>query len=354
MIVLALGKASEIEEVFNVLDKHEIPKEAVEKCLSVLVNRKASEIEENLNVLDKHKMPKEIVQNYLYVLKNRKSTEMEEIFNVLDEHKISKEKIEENYGIIFSKKPKEIKEVFMEKSDSNIILYIKLKGFYNKIIKKEEIKEVCNYKKISFNQFLKIVDKERWEDILQQTLTHKGSIYIGKSIPMTQEQMNKHYNIIIDISKKVSKSVSYKYHILDISELESNAVNCIVEKCGDIVYNTEINPEVMTNCIYSKCKKYLLGNYLENNRRMYSIDELPLGQQRKINDYSSSENSLDLQKWNLTKRQKEILKNLSDFIETGFNYQESLKNLSSMLDLDIEELVYEIEEIKENINERAK
>ena len=320
--VLKKGNAEEIDKIFNVLDKNKISKEKIENCLTVLAIGDAEEIEKTLKILE--------------------------------QHKISKEKIEENYGSIFLKKEKEIKETFMRKPNSNILLFIKLKGLYNKIVNKEEIEEVCNYKKISYNKFIKILHKEGLEEILEQTLIHKSYIYLGRSIPMTQEQMKKYSNIIIDVSKNVSKNIRYQYNIQDVDELESNAVNIIVEKCGDVVYNTEINPEVMTRCIYNKCKKYLLGNYFKNNIKTISIDELIPKQQKKINAYYSSEDSLDLQKWNLTEQQQEILRSLLDFIETGFNYQECFEKVANMLELDIEELAYEIEEIKVNIKEKIK
>lgn len=43
---------------------------------------------------------------------------------------------------------------------------------------------------------------------------------------------------------------------------------------------------------------------------------------------------------------------LSNYIENGYEYQESLKEVASNMQIELEELIYEMEEIKQKIKEK--
>lgn len=193
---------------------------------------------------------------------------------------------------------------------------------------------------------------EDFEEIFLQTLKEKQSIYIGKSILMSKEQMEKHSELILEIGKSVSKNLAYQYKEKDVTELESLAINIIIEKCGDIAYNTETNPQVMARSMYNKCKKCMLGKILcEKKKGQYQINEFF---EKKIEDKNietNNENSLDLEQWTLNKKQQDILKFVSNSLEVGYDYQEALENVTEQMEIDIEELIYEMEEIKQIIRE---
>ena len=77
----------------------------------------------------------------------------------------------------------------------------------------------------------------------------------------------------MDIATKVSRNFGYQYQMIDIPELESQAIEIIISKCGDIVYNLDWNSELLERCIYSKTYNYLKINIiypiLKNNIRIF-------------------------------------------------------------------------------------
>ena len=346
----------EIEKIFKVLDKHKISKETIENCLYVFVSvkGKAKEIEKIFEILYEHNISKETIENCLSVLAIGKAKEIEERFNVLDEHKISKEKIEENYGVIFLKNLNEFNKIFSrlpEDSDTeNIIMYMKLKGYYNKIVTKEEINKICEFKNINIEKIITLYLKQGNIADYKKILEEKGGLYIGKSIPMNKQDMNKYGNIILDISKKISNLMSFRYKY-DKQDLESFCVSTLIEKCGDVVYNTDINQEFMYRALYNKTKKYCIGYILEQKDN-YNIDFSKLQNTTKTSVYdknSFEKDELDVKQWNLKSKDEEIIKKLSNYLEMGYDNKIAFKNTAKDLDLDIEELIYNIEEIKNQI-----
>ena len=94
LIVLAQGKAEEIEKIFKVLNENGISKKAIENCLYVLARGKAREIEKIFKVLDENDISKKTIENCLSVLVQGKAGEIEKIFKVLNENEILKKAIE--------------------------------------------------------------------------------------------------------------------------------------------------------------------------------------------------------------------------------------------------------------------
>ena len=172
---------------------------------------------------------------------------------------------------------------------------------------------------------------------------------------MNEQDMNKYSNIILDISKKVSNSLSYKYKY-DKQELESYCMSVLIEKCGDVVYNTDTDQENLYNSLYSKTQKYCKG-YILGQKIIFNIDFAKL--ENKIKTSSNNKNinkkeELDIKQWNLKLEDEEIMKILSNYLEMGYDNKEAFKNTARDLDLDIEELMYNIEEIKNQILENSK
>ena len=357
--VLAVGKAKEIEEIFEVLNAHNISKETIEKCLSVLAQGEAKEIEEIFKVLDAHNISKETIENCLYVLARGKAKEIEEKFKILDEYEIPKHNIEENYGIIFLKNINDFTKIFSklpeDANNENIIMYMKLKGYYNKIVTIEEFNQISAFRNIDIEQIIDANFKKEFFLHHKKTLKEKGELYIGKSIPMKCEDMNKYENIILDISKKISNLVSYRYKY-DKQELESYCISILVEKCGDVVYNCNINQEILYRCLYNKAKRYCIG-YILKQKNNFGVDFSKFENTTKTSKYnqnSTKKEELDVKQWNLKSEDEKIMKILSNYLEMGYDNKKAFEKTAKDLDLDIEELMYNIEEIKNQIIENIK
>ena len=306
--VLALGKAKEIEKIFEILEKNKISKETIENCLSVLALGKAEEIEKIFKVLEKNKISKETIEKCLYVLARGKAEEIEKIFEILENNGVKKEIIEDNFSSIFLKKEKQISMIFSNNPDSDIELYMKLKGIYNRVIRIEEIQEICDHKKITIKQFVEKVCREKISPM--NTLKVKNGIYIGKPFPIDKENLNKYANIILDISQNVSKSLSYRYRF-NKEELKDFCLMYIIEKCGDIVYDLNYDINLMQSCIYNKAKKSAIG-YIINER--VNIDLEKLENTKLVSKEDEKEvGELDLRQWNLLDSQNDILYTISNY-----------------------------------------
>ena len=359
LYVLAQGKAQEIEEIFNVLEAHNISKGTIENCLSVLAQGKAQEIEEIFNVLEEHNISKGTIENCLSVLAKGKAQEIEEIFKILDEQEIPKHNIEENYGNIFRKDINDFTKIFSilpeDANNENIIMYMKLKGYYNRIVTKEELNQIGQFRNIDVETIINAFFKKEYIIHYKKTIDEKGGLYIGRSIPMNIKDMNRYGNIICDISKRISNVISYKYKY-DKQELESYCTSILVEKCGDIVYNCSINQEMLYACLYKKAKKCCIGYVLEqkNNFKVDFSKFENTTKTAKYNQNSIEKEELDVEQWNLKSEDKKIIKTLSSYLEMGYDNKMAFENTARDLDLDIEELMYNIEEIKNQILENVK
>ena len=58
---------------------------------------------------------------------------------------------------------------------------------------------------------------------------------------------------------------------------------------------------------------------------------------------------LDLKQWNLDDEEEEILRTISMYIEMGYGNKEAFEETAKILQIDIEELIYIVETIKEHI-----
>ena len=351
--VLAKGKASEIEKIFKVLNENGIGKETIEKCLYVLAVGKASEIEKILKVLNENGIGKETIEKCLYVLARGKANEIERILDVLNKNGIKKATIEQYFGYIFLSDKDMINDIFAEGSQ-NLKRFLQLRGYYDRIISEEEIDEICKQKKITKDEFFTSL-KGEYADLYKETLKRKNGIYIGKSIPIPREYVDENGKELIEIARSVARNFGYRYGIKDVSELESQSIEIIMEKCGDIVYNFSYNEEIVKRFISAKVYKYLKRNLI--TKELIEDIEGRVGK-AQIADTKSEEvgkvgNELDLKTWKLEEGQEEILRYISMYIEQGYSIQEAIIRISEDLDIDIEDILREIEKIKkgnENLN----
>ena len=82
--------------------------------------------------------------------------------------------------------------------------------------------------------------------------------------------------------------------------------------------------------------------------------------QEKLNTSKYNNNNdiekekLDIKQWNLKSEDEEIMKILSNYLEMGYDNKMAFEKTARDLNLDIEELMYNIEEIKNQILENSK
>ena len=345
--MLAIGKAEEIENIFKVLDAHKISKEAIEGCLYVLARGKAKEIEKIFEVLDAHGVSKETIDGCLYVLAKGKADKITKIFRILENNKIEKQQVEDNFYYLMLSSVNQVKAIFLEGS-SFLKQYMKLKGFYNRVISEEEIYKICNDKNIDISELLKSIRGEDFEAIYKETLIRKKRIYIGKSIPIEEDYINKNGGHFLTLAKKVSKNFAYRYRFSDISELESQALEVIITKCGDITYNFYWNPELLERLIYKKTFNYLKIN-IKAREILYDLSDRKTQEAFTYSDNAKEE--LDLSAWNIDNQQENILRYMSMYIEEGQTINEAIKSIANILNSDEEEILEEIAKIRKSNNQ---
>lgn len=108
---------SSLENIGNILrvllDEYKINKQTVENCLIALTRGKEDEIREIFKILmEEHLIAKEKIEGCLTVLSRGKADNIRGIFEVLDKHRISKEAIENCLTVLASGNAEEIREIF--------------------------------------------------------------------------------------------------------------------------------------------------------------------------------------------------------------------------------------------------
>ena len=334
------------------IDERKIPQEKIEGCLYVLAGGKAKEIKEILDYLiDERKIPQEKIEKCLSKLTRGKAKEIKKIFEVLDNNQIEKTQIENNLGYWLSNNANEIDKIF-DKGSTLLKRYMQLKGFYDRVVTEEEIQNICEEKKISQSEFMGNIKEENFQELYQETLKRKRGIYIGKGISMQEDFINKNGTMLIELSRAVSKNFGYRYRMDDLSELESQALEIMITKCGDVVYNCDWNLEILRRVLYKKTFNYLKIN-LRKKEILQDFSTSEIERKARFSNAIEEENEkhLNLSTWNINEKQEEILKYISIYLEEGYSLNEVIRNVADMLHIDEEVVLEEIEKIKEQNNE---
>ena len=349
--LLKIGNIENIDAILNILlNKRTISKETIEGCLSVLARGKAKEIEEIFKVLDAHNISKETIEGCLYVLARGKIKKIKRIFEILDYQKVKRQQIEDNFEYLLLQDANEIASIFDEGS-CYLKKYMQLKGIYNRIINKDEINEICEEKKINQSEFMRNIRGDNYQELYEETLKRKRGIYIGKSIPMQEEFISKNEIMLLELSRTVAKSFGYRYRMNDLSELESQALEIMITKCGDIAYNFEWNREALRRMIYKKVFNYLKIHF-RNQEILQDFSTLEIERKARFSNMAGeNDNELDLSTWNINEEQENILRYISTYLEEGYNLNEAIENVANFLNMEVEEVLEEVENIKEQNNE---
>ena len=75
-------------------------------------------------------------------------------------------------------------------------------------------------------------------------------------------------------------------------------------------------------------------------------------QERFRNDSGKKEEELDLTNWKINEEQENILRYISMNLENGYELSEAIKNVADMLNVDEEEILKQIIQIREQNNEK--
>ena len=346
--VLAMGKASEIEKILKVLKEAGIRKKTTENCLSVLAIGKAREIEKTLKVLKEAGIRKETIENCLYVLAKGKARDIKGILKVLEENNLNPETINSNYGWIFRNDI--VFKVLEQKNKMYIKKYMILKGNFNRCLNEQEIKSICNEKGITFYELLEALNRHFYKEQMKETLKKKGNLYFGKSIPISSNFMNKNGERILNLAKKTARNFSYKYKIKDYQEIESEAIEIILNKCGEIEQNYD-NIEIMERIMYSKVFQFLKRNLSYKKNILIGIEE---SRNIKLSASDKIKEEISLSDWNVTCEQRELLITIAQYIEDGYDFEEIVETISEESNMDLNEIMQEIEKIKKNNKEKEK
>ena len=293
--------------------------------------------------MDKRGIQKDTIERCLSVLAQGKAEEIEKIFDVLEEKGISIAKICERYGWIFLNNLKTIEQTFSE-GEEYLKQYMQLKGFYNRVISKEEIRNICKEKNIELNQFLGEILGEQYIEILKETLQKKEGIYVGQSIPVQKEFMQKNGNDLLELGKQISRNFCYQYRIKDKEEVESKALEIMINKCGNITWNCG-NIEITKRMIYKKTFNYLKADFLVSKEILTDFTNTDHSMQFSILEKDRHQD-LDLTDWKVDEDQKQLLVYISQYLEQGNNLNQAIDGIARELQIDREEILLKIDSIK--------
>ena len=215
----------------------------------------------------------------------------------------------------------------------------------------QEIDDICNYKNISREDFVKAVLNDKYYENVLETLEQKQSLYVGKAIPILKDDLEKNKEFLLKLSKEFAVFYSRKYSIKDIDEIKARALEIFMNKCGDTVYNLESNRKLMENCLIIKCEKYL-----SVYRHMYFIEYLTdyqdevnirhFTRDNKYDEETEKREGLDLSDWNLNLDEEELLYKVSRELEDGYDMVETLDIISERDKINKNQLLKAIESIR--------
>lgn len=195
---------------------------------------------------------------------------IEKIIRILKDNGVRDELIaEELSAIVNSSTPEEVALMFSDEEEfednhrhyANIRRYMKLKELYGKIYQREEIEELCAQKHLSIKEFIsEIVTYPRgkeFTDVYYERLMTKGTLYVGGSTNIDKDYQEEHGEELINLSRKVANTFALRTKHKDRAELEAKALEIILTKCGNLVYNLSHEPEILIAAMFKKTINYL-------------------------------------------------------------------------------------------------
>lgn len=366
LYVLAKGKADNIRKILKLLKDNRISKSRVEGCLSILALGNADEMKRVLRTLRNNGVDNEAIDNGLYTVATGKSDEVQRIFDLFKKDKydldsrvilrngikmlekkaskiekiivtllnngVRKEVIEEELSaIVNTTTPEEVEEMFndnIEPKDkqrhyANVRRYMKLKELYGRVYTREEIESLCAKKHLEVKEFISEIQTyprgKNFVDTYYEKLMTQGNLYIGGSTDIDMEYQEQHAEELIRLSRKVANRFLLRTNIRDRAELESRALEILLTKCGNLVYNLSFLPEVLMATMAKKTLNYLYAVENEYNMLSLTVDKGYKNGTRIIRqmDIPVEEN------WELDEEQRS-LEDVVDYKKAKFSDDETL------------------------------
>ena len=315
---------------------------------NLIKNGNENNIIEIIDVLNKYGFDvQKVLNSCLSIYAFGKAREIDKKITIAKENEVDF-KLKKNINIILMYPLKKFENIF---SCCNIEIkkYLILKGYYNKVLTKEIIEDIMYYKQCDVNDiiFQTMNISKTIGELIYRNYLNKDSIYIGKSCHISKHHLNKYAALIVEISKIIPACIKVKYKHIDKSEIQSEALNIIIEKCGNVIYNVEVDEQIMKKCIINKVIKYLKHTLYKSSNINFQETYT-----KSCEDSYAYENELDLSTWDVNKYEEELLKMISDKLQKGYSLKESVNIIA--LDLKVkEEDIYEsiktIKNKKQNI-----
>ena len=162
--------------------------------------------------------------------------------------------------------------------------------------------------------------------------------------------MNENGERILNLAKKTARNFSYKYKINNYQEIESEAIEIILNKCGEIEHNYD-NIEIMERIMYRKVFQFLKRNlkYKKN-----ALIEEEKSKNIKLSTSDKIKEVVSLSDLNVTCEQRELLITIAQYLEDGYDFEEIVETISEESNMDLNEIMQEIEKIKKNNKEKER
>lgn len=170
--------------------------------------------------------------------------------------------------------------------------------------------------------FLRITDKNYIDNLNEQE-----KLYIGKPMPMTNEQLEKYGSLIIEVSKQVARYVKKNYPTsYTVEDLSGFNIDIFMNKCGGVVHNAQHDLNYLTNVLrkYGKkssllvMKESILNSLQNTNQdgKEFSLANRYVYEQEKDNKYKKDAADI-LQKVNFTKKEIKLLTLMKEQLENN-------------------------------------
>lgn len=287
---LALGEADEIIKVLKTLEENGINREIIDSNLNPIARGKSSEMQEIFDRFQKHGIiGANVVKRGIRLLVEGKADDIERIIVILKDNGVRNEIIEEELSVIVnSRTPEEVEDMFndskepedIEEHYANVRRYMKLKELYGRVYKREEIEALCDKKHLTVKEFIMEIvtypGGREFTDIYYEKLMTEGTLYVGGTTNIDREYQEEHVEELIQLSKRIANTFALRTMNKDRSELQSIALEIMLAKCGNLVYNLSHRPTELMATMFNKTIGYLYSA-MRKSERNYSLTEYEKG-----------------------------------------------------------------------------
>lgn len=369
---LAVVDVEKLDDVLVLLEGQDVTPEKLEKALNMLASAKTERMQEMWEILAKHQISQEAANRSLTALTRAKPREVDEILTLFEKNGVSPEIREEMWTVAVADRKNfhDMRRVFdldyVPKNKENharkVRWYLKLKGLSEQYMDLKEVEKFCGQHHMTIANFLKGVvchpTISEFYPVFLEKLQKGGVIYIGGPKEMTKEQMDDHAEEWMELSRTVALTIAKRaVKNVDIQELTSRAMEVIVTKCGNIVYNLEDNNDLMRGAIFKRAYKTLFYRYDTSENALSLTYEDAKGQVRErdiaIYDKHPSERTklqqtIDYQKAEFDDREQEIMECMISLIEVG-EADDMQRKIALSLGLDTETIEAAIQGIRQKM-----